>query len=340
MKNRSVAPYILLAAFAVLLTALILVGYTIGNELKLQNQKITSLHEELIRLESLESEIELMQTMLEEHDFNWEKALTRLKRIEEDIDTLRKTTATMDEDQDALFLHLTSLENEIAVLKSMIRKLNVTGGSTDSDVGSASEFRYFAIGNSITWHCKCEYWWNEVGMAASQKGKDYVALVAADLKERYDVVSYEALNFAIWETNAHDRSQTLSTLDPYLSADLDLITIQLSENASNLATFERDYEALILYVREKCPNAEIVLVDEFWQANKSVMKKRVAEKLNMPYADLSEIQNDPAYQSSMGQIVYGDDGVKHAVDHAGVAGHPGDKGMRYIADAIIKVMES
>ena len=81
MKNRSVAPYILLAAFAVLLTALILVGYTIGNELKLQNQRITSLHEELIRLESLESEIDLMQSMLDEHDYNWEKALTRQKLL-------------------------------------------------------------------------------------------------------------------------------------------------------------------------------------------------------------------------------------------------------------------
>lgn len=177
-------------------------------------------------------------------------------------------------------------------------------------------------------------------MAASQKGKDYVSLVAADLKGRYDVVSYDALNFAIWETNAHDRSQTLSTLDPYLSDAPDLITIQLSENASDLSTFERDYEALIRYVQNKCPKAEIVLVDDFWQSGKSAMKKRVADKLKIPYADLSAIQNDPEYQSSMGQIVYGDDGVKHAVDHSGVASHPGDKGMRYIADAIIKVMKS
>lgn len=30
--------------------------------------------------------------------------------------------------------------------------------------------------------------------------------------------------------------------------------------------------------------------------------------------------------------MYGDDGVKHEIDHDGVTKHPGDKAMKYIAE--------
>lgn len=40
-----------------------------------------------------------------------------------------------------------------------------------------NEFKYLAIGNSITQHGICDYWWNKHGMAASREDRDYVHLV-------------------------------------------------------------------------------------------------------------------------------------------------------------------
>ena len=38
----------------------------------------------------------------------------------------------------------------------------------------------------------------------------------------------------------------------------------------------------------------------------------------------------------MGATVYGDDGKTYIVDHAGVALHPNDEAMKYMADELLK----
>ncbi len=229
---------------------------------------------------------------------------------------------------------LDALESELAALKQ--------SGETAADPAESAKdpqtFKYLAIGNSITIHGKCSYWWNNIGMAASAPDKDYFSLVTKELEKKYEKVESTAMGFAIWETQAHDRAQTFATLDPYLSGDLDLITLQLSENASDLTTFERDFEELIGHIREKCPDAELVIVDDFWSDEKSQIKSRTAKKLSVDFADLGRIRGVKSYQSEIGALVYGDDGIQHIVDHEGVAAHPGDKGMKYIAEAIVELV--
>lgn len=50
-----------------------------------------------------------------------------------------------------------------------------------------------------------------------------------------------AFNFSKWEMMDTDRAETLDLLDGYLNKYLNLVTIQLGENISDLETFEKDF---------------------------------------------------------------------------------------------------
>ena len=202
-----------------------------------------------------------------------------------------------------------------------------------------TDFHYLAIGNSITRHPVCEYWWNESGMAASTAENDYFHLVTAYLRERFDGVTAQAVNFVEWEIAEKDRAATYAVIDPYLTDDLDLITLQLSENVQKGNNFERMYADLIRHIQKKCPQADIILVDDFWSKPKSQSKRKTAEKLGLPFADLSAIRGNPAFMSSVGSVVYDADGQPHVIEREDVARHPNDYGMAFISQAIIEQIE-
>ena len=234
---------------------------------------------------------------------------------------------------------INNLEKEVSVLNDSLSILQDNINTLkDSDVEwSNDSYNYLAIGNSITKHPICNYWWNEIGMAASSEDKDYVHLISFALPQPSKVVAY---NFSVWETQSHDRAETLSLLDWYLSDKLDLVTIQLSENVSDVSTFENDYVELISYVKKGAPNAQIIVIDDFWDSGeKSMMKQLAAEQENVDFVSLEDIKEKTEYQAGLGTLVYDKDGNKHIIEHEGVAVHPGDKGMEYIAMAVEKIIE-
>ena len=228
---------------------------------------------------------------------------------------------------------ISALQAELDAVKAQLDTAPTPDSSPDDDT-----FRYLALGNSLTWHRLCDYWWNECGMAASRAENDFVHVVAKGLEERYDKVECKAYNFSVWEITAHDRIQTVQVIDAMLTEDLDLITLQLSENVTDMTTFAKDFEELVKYIKAKCPRTQLVIVDEFWDPTKANIKKGIAEKQGVAFADLSAIRGKKEYQSAMGATVYDEQGNAHVVDHVGVSGHPGDKGMKYIGEAILDVL--
>lgn len=231
---------------------------------------------------------------------------------------------------------ISSLQSEVSRLYAEMNEISVEWGNG---------YNYLAIGNSITKHGTCDYWWNEIGMAASSTDKDYFHLVTKQLQSKQSVVQSYAFNGYAWEVQTNDRSEVLSLWDGMLNEDVDLVTIQLSENISDLSTFQSDFKEMVEYVDDRCPNAEIIVIDDFWSDEKSELKKATVDKLNnegrdVDWVDLSEIRGKSEYQAGMGTIVYDFDGNGHTIEHDGVAAHPGDKGMEYYAEKIIEKLQA
>ena len=233
-----------------------------------------------------------------------------------------------------------NLENQNQQIEELTNQLDELQHSSVTWLDQG--INYFAIGNSITSHPIADYWWNDgVGMAASCEENDYVHQISKWLEDNYnESVETKAYNFYTWEVQSNDRAETLQLLDKYLSDELDLITIQLSENVSNVSTFQEDFEELCRYIIQKSPSAQIIVIDDFWDSGeKSSMKENAARSCNVDFVSLDEIKGNADYQAGLGSIVYDQNGNGHVIEHEGVAVHPGNKGMKYIAEAVEKKIE-
>ena len=228
---------------------------------------------------------------------------------------------------------INTLQGQVTILNEKLAEDSEAAEFTSS-VGD--DFDYLAIGNSITLHPITDFWWGEWGMAAATPELDYYHLVTEGLENQYGSVNSARYNYSVWEIQAHDRTETYEFLDNWLVDGIDLITVQLSENASDLSEFSVDFESLLHHIQKKCPSAKIVVIDDFWSDEKSVMKKHVAEELGLCFVDLSDIRGKSEYQAGMGTVVNGLDGKEHIIEHSGVAAHPGDEGMKAIAERVLE----
>lgn len=198
-----------------------------------------------------------------------------------------------------------------------------------------ADYNVLFIGNSITMHPACQYWWGFWGMAASSPDKDYVHQVVAGLQQNYATVDYDIFSFSTWERDGV-RSKVLPTMDTTLCNDYDLVVIQVGENVESLKNFESDYETLVQYVKNSVPGAQVVLVGDFWyRSGRDNIKKSVADRQQCTFIDLSANRLKSSYHSSIGAKVLGDDGSIHRINDYAVALHPNDKAMAEIAQGIL-----
>lgn len=196
-----------------------------------------------------------------------------------------------------------------------------------------NSFNYFAVGNSLTLIPS----WGR-GICATEPDNDYYNLVIDYLEDRNSSVVAYPYNFAMWERAVENRDAMLELLNVYLKEDLDLVTVQLGENVFDTATYEEDLGTLVEYVKNRCPKAQIILIGDFWSCEKNEIRKKVALTYNIEFADLSEIIGNKAYWSETGTECYLSDGTKMIVSDI-EASHPGNKGMKYIADRVIEKID-
>ena len=218
-------------------------------------------------------------------------------------------------------------------MKNIIKELMPTSMCKRRCKGTLKRMRVLCIGNSITVHEKCRYWWDKRGMCATMRENDYIHQLLDLLGSKMNIF-IKAVIFSVWAVMANDRAEVMPLIRSHLTTGLDLVAIQLGENVKDQTTFEDDFLELLEYIRKKAYKAKILIIGNIWE-NKELeeKKKMVAEKAGAIYIPLLELWATE-YQAGMGISVQGDDGCWQIVEHQGVAKHPGDKAMRIIAERI------
>ncbi len=209
--------------------------------------------------------------------------------------------------------------------KGQVSEWVTFGGDDDANI------RVLFIGNSITRHEPAPHigWHGDWGMAASCKEKDYVHLTVEGLKKKYGKVKYCIAQMAIWERDFTNED----ILKSYWQARefaADIVCVRISENARKtnprVDEYPAELEKMVRYFAHK-EGCKVVMTEMYWHVqvfDDAIYS--VAEKLGITPVRL----NDLGLDKSMG--AYG------LFEHEGIQGHPGDKGMRAIADRLIQAI--
>jgi lysophospholipase L1-like esterase len=192
--------------------------------------------------------------------------------------------------------------------------------------------RVLFLGNSITLHAPAPNigWEGNWGMAASAIEKDYVHILLQKWNSKNGNTPDSMIkNIAEFERNLgdYDIEQQLKS---ELSFKADVVILAIGENAASPKTDEERIKfsaalELLLKTLKSNGGPTIYVRSQFWpDTEKDSLLKKAAEKGECVWVDLKQLGADPINAAS----------AERHFEHAGVAGHPGDKGMQAIADRI------
>ncbi len=194
--------------------------------------------------------------------------------------------------------------------------------------------RVLFLGNSITLHgpSKAVDWSGNWGMAASAAEKDFVHLITNALAVPNGAAPKIMVeNIATFERQyaTHDLS---GMLKKYREFNADLVVVAIGENVPPLKTDEaaaqfEDSLTKLLKGLETDGDPAIVVRSCFW-ANKAKDKalKAACEEVDGIFVDIGKLGKDESNYARS----------ERKYSHKGVAAHPGDRGMKAIADAILR----
>jgi hypothetical protein len=196
--------------------------------------------------------------------------------------------------------------------------------------------RILFLGNSITLHGpKADIGWSgNWGMAASAEDKDYVHLVTAALAEHIG----ERPRIMVRNIADFERSYASYDVDAQLKEsfafDPDLVVLAIGENVPALDSEEAKakFKAGVMSLL-RCALAKrhpmVVVRGCFWpDAAKDQLLREAAQAADARFVEAGALGRDPANAARS----------ERSFSHDGVAAHPGDQGMRALADAIVQAV--
>ena len=193
-------------------------------------------------------------------------------------------------------------------------------------------FKVLIYGNSIALHGRAPNigWDRDWGMAASAREKDFAHLVIAGLEARRGGrADFRIRNLAVLERNFRTNLTDFADLASDVAYAPDYVVIAIGENVSSLGKAdEADYTQFLVSLAKplvtSAKRPPVVLRSPFWRnAVKADCTAKAAKEVGAIYVDAGPL-GDQEENMALGLF-----------EHKGVARHPGDLGMRRLADLIL-----
>lgn len=183
------------------------------------------------------------------------------------------------------------------------------------------------------------------GMASYDTTDDYYALINDYLTDKGVTLTTDRLAGSMFETAESDTTVTnfLNTLLlPKLSNDTQLVIIQLGDNTSTALArekFKTSCATLIEFIFTHAPNARIAWVGT-WYENDAVNEviSNTCKQYSITRIPLNDLSIVDGNMSHIGATYIDGQGNEQTITSVGVASHPSPKGMKAIADRIIKTL--
>jgi len=184
-------------------------------------------------------------------------------------------------------------------------------------------------GNSITRHPPADHlgWQGNWGMAATAPEKDFAHRLHAYLCEAQSDPKPELIIENLFEGDGLAGKENLFAA--FASYQADLVLIQVGDNTSldiaNEETLTKPYAKLLAMLKEANPDALVCGVS-MWGAcpQRNALMKAACDAQGAPWLYISHLIGDEQYRAvSEGHF-----------ENGGVNWHPGDRGMKAIADAL------
>jgi len=201
----------------------------------------------------------------------------------------------------------------------------------------AQSQRILFVGNSLTSHGpKADIdWHGNWGMAATSEDKDYVHVVTKALAAKQGATPVIMVkNVADFERN-HVGYDIAGKFADAAAFKADLIILCIGENVAAFKTPEAQakYQERVtdlLKTLKANPQAAVIVRSSFWaNAAKDTAMRQACEAIGGTFVDISVLSKDEKNYARS----------ERPYKHAGVANHPGDRGMAAIAEEIVKAVK-
>lgn len=219
-------------------------------------------------------------------------------------------------------------ENTVDSANQLPDDRRFSGGSTRGGK------RLLFVGNSITLHApKADIGWtHNWGMAASCEENDYVHQTMAMVRSLVPDADMRIAQIANWERAYWRGEEALEFVRGARDWQPDIVVIRLCENTSESDLSVHPYApALVDMMNFFTHNgqAHLIVTDLFWpNPAKDAEIAKAAAALNAPLVRIGDL----GVRDDMKAI--------GLFEHSGVAAHPGDLGMRIIAERLFEVIKT